>query len=128
MSRNFREYCGATLAFNIVKARSGALLLAGVLLAALPAGAGSIASRTAPDPLLDPPQGPCAALAGGTDYAAGTDADGHPVVPADAGAPPVPVPGDIAMPLGGGRRGDPAYVQLDGKKLAPLVNPPACPH
>lgn len=108
-----------------------ALLVAALLSSPLGAAAGTRAPSAATDPLLNPPEGPCAELAAGADYTAGTDADGHPVAPADLGAGPVPVPGDIAMPLpaGGGRRGrvgDPAYVHLDGRALAPLLNPPAC--
>jgi hypothetical protein len=82
------------------------------------------ALAAAPDPLLNPPEGPCAPLAAGADYAAGTDANGDPVVPADVGAPPVPVPGDIALPVGG--RHARAYVEVPGARLAPLLDPPAC--
>lgn len=102
-----------------------------VLLAA-PASAGSIARPTPPDPLLDGGEtAPCAAQ---PDYAAGVDATGRPVVPADVGTPPVPVPDAIAVPLHaqGGRRGglsgrgDSPFVSLDGRKLAPLLNPRPC--
>jgi hypothetical protein len=109
---------------------------AALLLAANLALADTVANRSAPDPLLNPAPGPCAALAVGPDYAAGTDADGHPVAPADVGAAPVPMPETIAIPLhgaGGQRIPSPAtgasdrpYVTLDGRKLAPLLNPPAC--
>lgn len=112
-----------------------ALLLVG------PACAGTIARPTPRDPLLD--GGDTAACAAGVDYAAGADATGHHVVPADAGAPPVPVPDAIAVPLGGQARqqgrqqgrgrsnpnslgGEGAYVSLDGRKLDPLLNPPPC--
>jgi hypothetical protein len=106
-----------------------------LLLAALPAAAGTIANPSKPDPLLN--GGPTAPCAGGTEYAAGTDANGAPVVPADVGAPPVPVPEGIVVPVGpqasrSGRinpatgAGNSAYVALDGKKLAPLLNPPPC--
>jgi len=102
------------------------------LLAALPAIAGTITGPSKPDPLLD--GGPTASCAAGADYAAGTDANGKPVAPADVGAQPVPVPDQIAIPLAqAGPRGrvrpgmgDSAYVTLDGKKLAPLLNPPSC--
>lgn len=99
------------------------------------AAAATMAHPSAPDPLLDGAPGPCAGLAAGPDYAAGTDADGHPVAAADVGAAPVPVPESIAIPLhqGQGRGPNPAtgasgrpYVALDGRKLAPLLNPPAC--
>ena len=108
-----------------------------LLLAAFPAAAGTMAKPSKPDPLLD--GGPTTACAAGADYAAGTDANGNAMVPADVGASAVPVPDQIVIPVGGtaqtrrGRGGiNPAtgaggaYVSLDGKKLAPLLNPPAC--
>ena len=102
------------------------------LLLALPASAGTIAKPHKPDPLLD--GGPTAPCAAGADYAAGTDSHGRGVAPADVGAPPVPVPDSIAIPLAqNGHRGrvrpgmgDSAYVTLDGRRIAPLVNPPPC--
>jgi hypothetical protein len=92
-----------------------------------------MANSAPPDPLLD--GGDTPACAAQTDYAAGTDASGHSVVPADVGSAPVPVPDSIAVPLRGQGRhqshfGDPkrdsAYVSLDGRKLAPLLNPRPC--
>lgn len=109
------------------------MLVTLLLLAALPVAAGTIAGPSKPDPLLD--GGPTAPCAAGADYAAGTDANGAPVAPADVGAPPVPVPDAIAIPIGpqagGGLNpatgaGNSAYVSLDGRKLAPLLNPPPC--
>jgi len=121
--------------FNFVRGRAKAVLVALLLLAAFPAAAGTIANPSKPDPLLD--GGPTAPCAAGADFAAGTDANGAPVVPADVGAPPVPVPEGIVIPVGpqASRRGginpatgagNSAYVALDGKKLAPLLNPPPC--
>jgi hypothetical protein len=56
--------------------------------------------------LLDSaPTTPCAAAA---DYAAGTDANGQPVIPADVAAAPVPLPDGIAIPLGNNRGGNPS--------------------
>ena len=95
---------------------AGTLILGAIL--AMPALAAG------PDPLLNPPEGRCVPLAAGADYAAGMDANGDPVVPADVGAVPVPVPGDIAVPVGGRRAG--AYIEVPGARLAPLLNPPAC--
>lgn len=115
-----------------------------LLLTCTGAAAGPISRPTPPDPLLgggnllESRPGPCADLTTGADYAAGTDAGGNPVIPADAGAPPVPVPDGIAIPLGrqpekqpggnpmtgGGISG--AFVEMDGRRLAPLLNPPAC--
>jgi hypothetical protein len=105
------------------------------LLLAAPAWAGTIARPTPRDPLLD--GGDTAACAAGVDYAAGADATGKPVVPADIGTPPVPLPDSIAVPLQGGRRqagrgrSNPnilggTYVTLDGRKLEPLLNPRPC--
>jgi hypothetical protein len=68
----------------------------------------------------------------GADYAAGLDTEGQPVVPADVAASPMPVPDAIAIPLAGNSRRGPAslpssaYISLDGRKLAPLIHPPAC--
>ena len=99
---------------------------------AVPASAGTIAKPHQPDPLLDGgPTSPCAAA---PDYAAGADVQGRKVVPADVGATAVPVPDSIAIPLAqNGHRsrvrpgmGDSAYVSLDGRRLAPLLNPPPC--
>jgi hypothetical protein len=103
-----------------------------LLLTAFPAAAATMAGPSKPDPLLD--GGPTTACAAGADYAAGIDANGNAVVPADVGAQRVPVPDEIAIPLArgsqGGRvrptAGNSDYVSLDGKKLAPLLNPPAC--
>jgi hypothetical protein len=101
------------------------------------AWAGSISSTSGPDPLLaGESQGPCARLATGTDFVPGTDAQGDPVAPADVGVAKIPVPDQISVPLANrnaqGRTGtmrgrESPYVTLDGKKLAPLLNPPACP-
>ena len=123
---------------SFAKCRPALLGGMALLFAANLALAGTVANRAAPDPLLNPTPGPCAGLAAGPDYAAGTDADGQPVAPADVGAEPVPLPEAIAIPLHGGQTqgrrgpsqgtgtGDRPYVTLDGRKLAPLLNPPAC--
>jgi hypothetical protein len=104
-----------------------------VLLLASPAWAGTIARPTPRDALLD--GGDTTACAVGVDYAAGADATGHPMVPADVGAPPVPVPDGIVVPLRGrqqgrsnpGRQGSESpYITLDGRKLEPLLNPKPC--
>jgi hypothetical protein len=62
------------------------------------------------------------------------DAEGRAVPRADIGAAPVPVPDTVYVPLrGAGRgpagrgRGGPPYAAIDGKRLDPLLNPPACP-
>ena len=98
-----------------------------------PSLAATMAGPSKPDPLLD--GGPTASCAAGADYAAGTDANGDAVPPADVGSRSVPVPQAIAVPLNQGRPGhrdgpsrnpDSAYVSIDGSKLAPLLNPPPC--
>ena len=117
------------------------VLLVGVLAWAIQPGlAATMAQPSKPDPLLDGgPTPPCAA---GSDYAAGTDATGRPVVPADVAAGRVPLPDAVAIPLGNNRGvdgahrrrpansqslgGDSTYVTLDGRKLEPLLNPAPC--
>jgi hypothetical protein len=115
---------------NVVKPVAQALGL--LVLMAVPALAGTIAKPHQPDPLLD--GGPTTACATSPDYAAGTDVRGGRVAPADVAAAAVPVPDSIAVPLAqAGPRGrvrpgmgDSSYVSLDGRKLAPLLNPPPC--
>jgi len=71
------------------------------LLMAWPVVAGTIGQPSKLDPLLDGgPTDPCAA---GVDYAAGVDANGQAVVPADVAAGRVPLPDTIAIPIGGNR-------------------------
>ena len=120
------------LEFNVVRCRTKSAALSALLLLANPACAGTIVHPNPPDLLLD--GGPTTACAAGADYAAGRDVNGRPVAPADVAAPPVPVPGNIAIPLAkagpNGRlrpgQGDSAYVSLDGKTVDRLVNPPPC--
>jgi len=131
--------------FNFVRAGTKVVFVALLILGGQPLSAGTIVQPSRPDPLLDGgPTTPCAA---DTEYAAGTDANGNSVIPADVAARPVPVPDQIAIPLGGNRsrtaptpqRGQQArpanpetlgsegtYISLDGKKLEPLLNPPPC--
>ena len=120
-------------------------LLGGAVLlfcASAPALAATMAGPSKPDPLLD--SGPTAACATGADYAAGIDANGQAVVPADVAADRVPLPDAVASPVGstrGGNQGrgrhqhrpnsqtlggDSTYVTLDGQKLEPLLNPQPC--
>lgn len=118
------------LELNFVWKGTKAGLLCGLLAAANPASAGTMAHANPPDPLLD--GGPTTACATGVDYAAGSDVNGQPVAPADVAAAPVPVPPAIAVPLHRGRANprtgatDTPYVSLDGQKLDRLVNPPPC--
>ncbi len=118
------------LELNFVRKGTKVALLFALLAAANPGLAGTIAHPSPPDPLLD--GGPTTACAAGADYAAGSDVNGHPVAPADVGATPVPVPGNMAVPLHGGRinpatgAGTGAYVSLDRQQVDKLVNPPPC--
>ena len=89
-----------------------------------PAFSAGISRPTPPDPILDGgPAGPCDAQKDSPDYVANIDAAGHPVTPADLAGEPVPVPGRLDIPVPSRRRGAPTYVQADGKKLEPLLNP-----
>jgi hypothetical protein len=123
--------------FNFIRPLVALAVLAWV---SAPGMAATMAGPSKPDPLLD--GGPTAGCAAGTDYAAGTDANGQAVVPADVAAGRVPLPDAVAIPLGSNRGqdrehyqhrpnpqtlgGDSTYVSLDGKKLEPLLNPPPC--
>ena len=125
--------------YNFVQVCAGVMLVASLVLAATPASAGGITHAAKPDPLLDGGDtSPCMA---GADLAAGTDATGEGVIPADVGAPPTPVPDEIMVPLGGGQAqpsyrgrnpnpatgaGAGAYAGFDGRRMAPLLNPRPC--
>ncbi len=107
------------LQFNFVWPGTNCLVAAMVLTLAQPAFAAPS------DPLLD--GGPTTACAAGADYSGGADVNGNPVVPADLGAPHVPLPSTVLVPLHGNGNGkDSAYAALDGKKLDALVNPKPC--
>jgi len=115
---------------NYHAALIGTLLIMGLVLhakAAFPAG---IADPARPDPLLNPPaDGPCDPALGQPDLTSGTDVEGHQVAPADLQTGPIPLQGQILVPLrpARGRGGNSAYVAVDGKKLDPLLNPkPSC--
>jgi hypothetical protein len=132
--------------FNYVWVRSGVSAAVLLILTSIPALSASMAGPSKPDPLLD--GGPPSACAAGVDYAAGSDANGNKVVPADVDARPVPVPDEISIPVGGGAQSRPppirrgrrgqavadspiqggggAYVSLDGRRLEPLINPKPC--
>lgn len=108
----------------------GFLILA-MLATALPSAA---APATASDPLLTEAQGPCDPRLDGPDYVPGTDADGHPVAPADMDQGKFLVPDGALVPLGGKSRGKgrgdefEAYVALNHDQLDSILNPrPACP-
>jgi hypothetical protein len=95
-------------------------------LAAGPAFGGAISRSTGPDPILTGgPPGPCDPRADGADFVPGTDINGNPVVPANVGAKPVPVPQALLVPVGHGRNAPQAMVS--GKQIAALLDNPACP-
>jgi hypothetical protein len=118
------------LELNFVRYGTRIAVLSVLLGCANPAVCGTITHPNPPDPLLD--GGPTTACTAGVGYAAGTDVNGRPIAPADVAAAPVPVPGNIAVPLHGGAMnpatgaGTGPYVSLDGKALDKLVNPPPC--
>jgi len=86
----------------------------------------SLAASQAGDPILDGgPPGPCDPKSDSADYVGGTDVGGHAVAPADLDRQPVPVPGQMLIPLKTAPGRDPTYVQADGKKLDALLNPPS---
>ncbi|MEY4966722.1 MAG: hypothetical protein RL274_2305 [Pseudomonadota bacterium] len=141
--------------YNVVQLYARAALVAAVILAANPASgatanptgprgatiekAGPITHAGKPDPLLD--GGDTSACMAGADLAAGTDATGSAVIPADVGAPRVMLPDEIMVPVGGAGRpqlggrgrnpvtgaGGGIYAGFDGRRMAPLLNPKPCP-
>jgi hypothetical protein len=121
--------------YNFIYQSVRAATVAVLLLATDSAFAGRITQPAKPDPILD--GGDMHSCLAGADLASGMDVTGQPVVPADTGAPPVPLPDQVLVPVGGdpSRRGrarnraapDGPYVALDGRKLAPLLDPGPCP-
>jgi hypothetical protein len=102
----------------------GAILVAVVLVITNPAISVGIVQPAPPDPILNgSPAGPCDPQSASADYVGGTDVNGNPVAPADLDRQPIPVPGHMMIPLKNG-----AYIDADGKKLEPLLNPVSgCP-
>lgn len=110
------------------------------LLTADAASAGRIVQPPKPDPILDGGDThPCLA---GANLASGMNVTGQPVVPADVGSAPVPLPDQVLVPLGHeqprrgpgrvratgpGQVGNGPYVALDGRRLTPLLDPGPCP-
>ena len=113
---------------NFSLALIGTLLVVGLVFPHKAAFSQGISASAKPDPILSPPSdGPCDPALDQPDLAAGTDVEGHQVASADIQNGPVPLNGQIMVPLKQGRGRNPAYVTLDGKKLDPLLNPkPAC--
>ena len=87
-----------------------------------------MAQRGKPDPILTGAlDGPCEPALAQPDLVPGTDVEGHQVASANIENPPVPMQGQILVPLKGAKGQRPSYVTLDGKKLDPLLNPkPSC--
>jgi hypothetical protein len=105
-----------------------ALLVVALVFAANPAFAAGIADPSKPDPILTgEADGPCDPGLAQPELTPGTDVEGHQVASADIQTAPVPLQGQILVPLKSGQKGNPAYVTVDGKKLGPLLNPkPPC--
>jgi hypothetical protein len=104
----------------------GAALFVMLVFAGKAAFSEGVAARGNPDSILtDSPAGPCDPELSQAELVPGTDVDGNPVAPADLASGPVPLKGQIEVPLKaqGGRA--PAYVAVDGAKLDPLLNPKA---
>jgi hypothetical protein len=102
------------------------LVIPATLSAATP---GAIARPAPPEPLLqDAPTGPCDPGLDQPNYVLGVDVNGNPVAAADVPAARVPVPQGVMVPLknrgGAHRPGDAPYVELDGRSLDRLLNPP----
>ncbi|MES2473835.1 MAG: hypothetical protein V4601_13465 [Pseudomonadota bacterium] len=127
--------------YNYVKLSARGLAALALILAFGTASSGQITRPSKPDPLLDGGDpSPCMA---GADLAAGTDATGQAVIPADVGAQRVLVPDEIMVPLNSAPRtqtegrgrdrnpvtgtGEGAYAGFDGRRMAPLLNPKPCP-
>lgn len=110
----------------------GALLVVSLVFCGNSAFSAGITGQVKPDPILTgEADGPCDPQLGQPELTPGTDVEGHQVASADIQTGPVPLEGQILVPLKSGQRGRrpsaPAYVTVDGKKLGPLLNPkPAC--
>jgi hypothetical protein len=116
--------------YNYQLALIGTLLLVGLVLHAKAAFPAAIADRNKPDPILSAPvDGPCAPALDQPDLTPGTDVEGHQVASANLETGPIPLQGQLAVPLRPrpGHGGNSTYVMVDGKKLDPLLNPkPPC--
>jgi hypothetical protein len=102
----------------------GAVLVVLLVFAGKSAFSEGVSARGKPDPLLtDNPSGACAPELDRADVVNGTDVDGQAVAPANLASGPIPLRGQIEVPLRarGGR--PPVYVAVDGAKLDPLLNP-----
>ena len=73
--------------------------------------------------LTDNLSGPCDPQLGQAELMNGTDVNGNPVTPADLAGGPVPLRGQIEVPLQAKPGRAPAYIAVDGSKLDPLLNP-----
>ena len=113
---------------NYRKAVASALLVVAVIFGAKTALSAGISDRGKPDPILsDPKDGPCDPALDQPDLTPGTDVEGHQVASANVENGPLPMQGQVLVPLKGPRGRAPSYVTVDGKKLDPLLNPkPAC--
>jgi hypothetical protein len=107
----------------------GAALLLVLVFAGKSAFSEGVSARGKPGSILtDNPSGACDPELGQADLVNGTDVDGQAVAPATLASGPIPLRGQIEVPLRakGGRA--PAYVAVDGAKLDPLLNPKSACH
>ncbi len=103
------------------------LLVVALLFSGNPGFSQTPAPTARPDPILMGTAGPCDPGTAQADLVANTDVNGHPVTPADLAAGPIPLTGQIDLPLPARRGQRPAYVTVDGAKLGGLLNPePGC--
>lgn len=105
-----------------------ALLVVALAFSAETAFSAGIADRGKPDPILSAPaDGPCDPALAQPDLTPGTDVEGHQVASANIENGPLPMQGQVLVPLKTAKGKRPSYVTVDGKKLDPLLNPkPSC--
>ena len=114
---------------NYRSAALGALLVVVLVFAANSAFSARIADRGKPDPILTgQADGPCDPQLAQPDLIPGTDVEGHQVASADIQNGPIPLQGQLLVPLKQGQGRAPAYVAVDGKKLDSFLNPKSACH
>ena len=110
--------------FNYRAMSVGAALFVALVFAGKSAFSEGLSDRGKPNSILnDKMSGPCAPELGQADLVNGTDVDGNSVAPANLASGPIPLRGQIEVPLKAPRGRAPAYVAVDGAKLDPLLNP-----
>jgi hypothetical protein len=113
--------------FNYRTLAAGVALFGALIFAGNSAFSAGVADRGGPDPLLtDNPAGPCQPDLAGPDLADGTDVDGHPVAPANLASGPIPLKGDIEVPLKAPRGRAPGLCRLEWQQARPAAEPQVC--